>query len=114
MNIPVFHDDQHGTAIISSAALLNGLELVGKHIGEVKIAVSGAGAAAIACLDVMVGLGVKRENVFVCDSKGVIYEGRPGGYDESKGPLRADTEPARWPMRSTAPTCSWAARPPAC
>ena len=70
MNIPVFHDDQHGTAIISSAALLNGLELVGKKIGDVKLAVSGAGAAAIACLDVMVGLGVKRENIFVVDSQG--------------------------------------------
>ncbi|PZO11636.1 MAG: NADP-dependent malic enzyme [Burkholderiales bacterium] len=84
MGIPVFHDDQHGTAIISAAALLNGLELVGKDIGAVKLAVSGAGAAAIACLDVMVGLGVARENIFVCDSKGVVYEGRPGGYDESK------------------------------
>ena len=84
MNIPLFHDDQHGTAIISSAALLNGLELVGKRIEDVKVAVSGAGAAAIACLDVMVGLGVTRGNVFVCDSKGLIYEGRPGGYDESK------------------------------
>jgi len=84
MNIPVFHDDQHGTAIISAAAMLNGLELVGKSIGDVKVAVSGAGAAAIACLDVMVGLGVKRENVFVCDSKGVVYEGRPGGFDASK------------------------------
>jgi malate dehydrogenase (oxaloacetate-decarboxylating)(NADP+) len=88
MNIPVFHDDQHGTAIISSAALLNGLELVGKKIGEVKLAVSGAGAAAIACLDVMVGLGVRRENVWVCDSKGVIREGRDdfrsGKMDESK------------------------------
>jgi malate dehydrogenase (oxaloacetate-decarboxylating)(NADP+) len=88
MNIPVFHDDQHGTAIISSAALLNGLELVGKSIGEVKLAVSGAGAAAIACLDVMVGLGVRRENIFVCDSKGVIREGRDdfksGRMDESK------------------------------
>ncbi|MDE1948665.1 MAG: NADP-dependent malic enzyme [Burkholderiales bacterium] len=88
MNIPVFHDDQHGTAIISSAALLNALELVGKKIGEVKIAVSGAGAAAIACLDVMIGLGVRRENVFVCDSKGVIREGREdfeaGRLDESK------------------------------
>ncbi|WP_137921156.1 NADP-dependent malic enzyme [Hydrogenophaga sp. 2FB] len=84
MGIPVFHDDQHGTAIISAAALLNGLELVGKDIGAVKLAVSGAGAAAIACLDVMVGLGVKRENIYVCDSKGVVYEGRPGGYDESK------------------------------
>jgi malate dehydrogenase (oxaloacetate-decarboxylating)(NADP+) len=84
MSIPVFHDDQHGTAIISAAALLNGLELTGKDIGSVKMAVSGAGAAALACLDVMVGLGVARENIFVCDSKGVIYEGRAGGYDESK------------------------------
>ncbi|PTT17554.1 NADP-dependent malic enzyme [Acidovorax sp. HMWF029] len=92
MNIPVFHDDQHGTAIISSAALLNGLELVDKQIDQVKIAVSGAGAAAIACLNVMVGLGVKRENVFVCDSKGVIYEGRPGGYDESKAAYAQKTD----------------------
>jgi Malic enzyme len=72
MNIPVFHDDQHGTAIISSAALLNGLELVGKRIDTVKLAVSGAGAAALACVDVMVELGVRRENVFMVDSKGVI------------------------------------------
>jgi len=92
MNIPVFHDDQHGTAIISSAALLNGLELVGKDIGSVKVAVSGAGAAALACLDVMVGLGIKRENVFVCDSKGVIYEGRPGGYDASKERVAQKTD----------------------
>ena len=92
MNIPVFHDDQHGTAIISSAALLNGLELVGKNIGEVKMAVSGAGAAAIACVTVMVGLGVKRENIFMCDSKGVIYEGRPGGFDASKALFAQNTE----------------------
>ena len=91
MNIPVFHDDQHGTAIISAAALLNGLELVDKRISEVKIAVSGAGAAALACLDVMVGLGVKRKNVYVCDSKGVIYFGRPGGFDESKQRVAQDT-----------------------
>ena len=84
MNIPVFHDDQHGTAIISTAALLNGLELVGKKIGQVKVAVSGAGAAAIACLDVMVALGVQPSNVYACDSKGLIYQGRPGGYDDSK------------------------------
>jgi malate dehydrogenase (oxaloacetate-decarboxylating)(NADP+) len=95
MNIPVFHDDQHGTAIISSAALLNGLELVGKRIQDVKVSVSGAGAAALACLDVMVGLGVRVENVFACDSKGVIYEGRPGGYDESK---------ARFAQKTTART----------
>ncbi|MEK8087102.1 NADP-dependent malic enzyme [Aquabacterium sp. A3] len=88
MNIPVFHDDQHGTAIISSAALLNGLELVGKQIGEVKIAVSGAGAAAIACLEVMVGLGVQRKNIYVCDSKGLIQseraDAKAGKLDESK------------------------------
>ena len=84
MKIPVFHDDQHGTAIISAAALLNGLELVGKKIGEVKIAVSGAGAAAIACLDLMIELGVKRENVFVCDSKGVLHDRREDQLDESK------------------------------
>jgi malate dehydrogenase (oxaloacetate-decarboxylating)(NADP+) len=88
MNIPVFHDDQHGTAIISSAALLNGLELVGKDIAQVKVAVSGAGAAAIACLDVMVGLGVKRENIFVVDSRGVIQsereDAKAGKLDESK------------------------------
>ena len=92
MKIPVFHDDQHGTAIISAAALLNGLELVDKAISEVKIAVSGAGAAAIACLDVMVGLGVSTTNIFVCDSKGVIYEGRPGGYDESKARYAQKTD----------------------
>ena len=92
MNIPVFHDDQHGTAIISSAALLNGLELVNKQIGQVKVAVSGAGAAAIACVNVMIGLGIKRENVFMCDSKGVIYEGRPGGLDASKAQYAQKTE----------------------
>ena len=88
MNIPVFHDDQHGTAIISSAALLNGLELVGKDIGAVKVAVSGAGAAAIACLDVMVGLGVNPANILVCDSKGVIHserdDAKAGKLDVSK------------------------------
>ncbi|MBO9535559.1 NADP-dependent malic enzyme [Herbaspirillum sp.] len=92
MNIPVFHDDQHGTAIISSAALLNGLELVGKDIGSVKIAVSGAGAAAIACVEVMIGLGVKREHVYMVDSKGVIYEGRPGNLDASKQRYAVKTE----------------------
>ena len=88
LKIPVFHDDQHGTAIISSAALINALELVGKQIGEVKLVVSGAGAAAIACLDLMVSLGVTLGNIFVCDSKGVIREGRTdvaaGTLDESK------------------------------
>jgi len=91
LNIPVFHDDQHGTAIISGAALLNGLELVGKRIEDIKLVASGAGAAAIACLDLMVGLGVNRRNISVVDSKGVIYQGRPGGYDESKAAYAQDT-----------------------
>jgi malate dehydrogenase (oxaloacetate-decarboxylating)(NADP+) len=88
LNIPVFHDDQHGTAIISGAALLNGLELVGKDLGKIKLVSSGAGAAAIACLDIMVGLGVKQENIFVVDSRGVIQhereDARSGKLDESK------------------------------
>jgi len=88
LKIPVFHDDQHGTAIISGAALLNSLELVGKDIGSIKLVSSGAGAAAIACLDIMVGLGVERENIFVVDSRGVIHrdrdDARSGKLDESK------------------------------
>ena len=88
MKIPVFHDDQHGTAIISGAALLNGLELVGKPIEAIRLVSSGAGAAAIACLDIMVGLGVKLENIFVVDSRGVIQhereDARSGKLDESK------------------------------
>lgn len=91
MNIPVFHDDQHGTAIISSAALLNALELVGKKIGDVKVAVSGAGAAAIACINVMEGLGVNHENVFVADSKGVIHAGRDN-LDPSKARFAHTTD----------------------
>jgi malate dehydrogenase (oxaloacetate-decarboxylating)(NADP+) len=84
MNIPVFHDDQHGTAIISAAALLNGLAVVGKDIGRIKVVCSGAGAAAIACLDLMVRLGVKRENVHVCDSRGVIFVGREQDLEPNK------------------------------
>jgi malate dehydrogenase (oxaloacetate-decarboxylating)(NADP+) len=91
MNIPVFHDDQHGTAIISAAALLNGLKVVGKKIGDVKVAVSGAGAAAIACLDLMVGLGVKRDNVYVTDSKGVIFYGRDANMEANKARYAQDT-----------------------
>ncbi|WP_299146838.1 malic enzyme-like NAD(P)-binding protein, partial [uncultured Comamonas sp.] len=91
MNIPVFHDDQHGTAIISSAALVNALELVGKKIENVKLAVSGAGAAATACVDVMIGLGLKREHVFMCDSKGLIHTGREN-LDPSKARFAQETE----------------------
>jgi malate dehydrogenase (oxaloacetate-decarboxylating)(NADP+) len=91
MNIPVFHDDQHGTAIISSAALLNALKVVGKDIGKVKLVASGAGAAAIACLDMMVSLGVKQENVFVADSKGVIWKGREANMEANKARYAQDT-----------------------
>ena len=92
MKIPVFHDDQHGTAIVVGAAILNGLKVAGKDPKKVKLVTSGAGAAAIACVGVMVGLGVKVENIFMCDSKGVIYEGRPGGYDESKARYARQTD----------------------
>jgi malate dehydrogenase (oxaloacetate-decarboxylating)(NADP+) len=92
MNIPVFHDDQHGTAIISSAGLINGLKVVGKRIDEVKLVCSGAGAAAIACLDLMVGLGLKRENIYVCDSKGVIRVGRDVNMEANKARYAQQTE----------------------
>ena len=92
MKIPVFHDDQHGTAIISSAALLNGLKVVGKDIGAVKLVCSGAGAAAIACLDLMVKLGIRRENVFVCDSKGVIFVGREPNMEPNKARYAQQTK----------------------
>jgi malate dehydrogenase (oxaloacetate-decarboxylating)(NADP+) len=84
MKIPVFHDDQHGTAIIVGAALLNGLALVGKKIGEIKLVTSGAGAAALACLDLLVSLGVRRENVWVNDIEGLVYEGRTSLMDPWK------------------------------
>src|SRR5881396_2954530 len=76
MNIPVFHDDQHGTAIIVGAAVLNGLEFAGKKIENAKIVTSGAGAAAIACLNLLMELGVRRENITVTDIEGVVYKGR--------------------------------------
>jgi len=92
MNIPVFHDDQHGTAIISAAGLINGLKVVGKDIAKVKLVCSGAGAAAIACLDLMVGLGLSRENVYVCDSRGVIRVGRDENMEANKARYAQRTE----------------------
>ena len=91
MNIPVFHDDQHGTAIISAAAMLNGLKVVGKKIDEVKVVCSGAGAAAISCLNLWTQLGVRRENVTVCDSKGVIYRGREANMEATKARYARET-----------------------
>ena len=84
MNIPVFHDDQHGTAIIVAAGILNGLELAGKTIADVKIVTSGAGAAALACLNLLVSLGARKENIWVHDLEGLVYEGRAELMDEWK------------------------------
>ncbi|MGD9091636.1 MAG: NADP-dependent malic enzyme [Anaerolineales bacterium] len=92
LDIPVFHDDQHGTAIISGAALLNGLELVGKKIDETKITISGAGASAISCAELMVRLGAKRENIMLVDSRGVIYKGREEGMNKYKERFVIDTD----------------------
>lgn len=90
MKIPVFHDDQHGTSIIVGAALINALELVGKNIADIKIVASGAGAAAISCLDLLCSLGVKRENITVADSKGLITTARLNNLDASKARYAQD------------------------
>ncbi|MBI4462944.1 MAG: phosphate acetyltransferase [Acidobacteria bacterium] len=92
LKIPVFHDDQHGTAIISGAALLNALEVAGKRIEEVKVVFNGAGASGIACAEHYVRLGVKRENITLCDTKGVIYTGRTQGMNPYKERFARDTE----------------------
>ena len=84
VKIPVFHDDQHGTAIIVGSAVLNALAVVGKDIGQVKLVSTGAGAAGIACMDMLVSLGLKRENIWVCDRHGVIYDGRVDDMDDAK------------------------------
>ena len=92
MQIPVFHDDQHGTAIISGAALLNALIIADKKIDDVRVVFNGAGASAIACAEHAIRLGVRRENVLMCDSKGVIYEGRTAGMNEWKQRFAAPTD----------------------
>jgi len=84
MKIPVFHDDQHGTAIVVGAAVLNGLKLVGKSLADIKLVTSGAGAAALACLNLLVKVGIPRKNIFVTDLAGVVYEGRTELMDEDK------------------------------
>jgi malate dehydrogenase (oxaloacetate-decarboxylating)(NADP+) len=94
MNIPVFHDDQHGTAIISGAALLNALAVAGKRLDEARIVFSGAGAAALACARLYLDLGARRENVVLCDKTGVLYTGRTEDLDPYKGAFACDT-PAR-------------------
>src|SRR5437773_7992692 len=92
MKIPVFHDDQHGTAIIAAAAILNGLKLVKKDIADVKLVCSGAGAAALACLDLIVSLGLPRDRIIVTDAKGVVYAGRTEGMDDNKARYAVKTD----------------------
>jgi len=92
MKIPVFHDDQHGTAIISSAAITNGLKVVNKKIADVKLVCSGAGAASIACLDLLVHMGIKQSNIYVVDSRGVIWEGRDKAMEPNKARYAQTTD----------------------
>jgi malate dehydrogenase (oxaloacetate-decarboxylating)(NADP+) len=92
LEIPVFHDDQHGTAIISAAAFLNSLELTGRRIEDTRVVFSGAGAAGIACADLYQKLGVRRENILMCDSKGVVYEGRSDGMNKYKARFAVRTD----------------------
>ena len=91
MQIPVFHDDQHGTAIITGAALINALELTGKRLADVKVVFVGAGAAAVTCAEQYVKLGVPREHIFICDKFGLVYRGRPEGFS------RRASSRGRWP-----------------
>lgn len=93
-NIPIFHDDQHGTAIISGAALLNGLEVVGKQIDQARIVINGAGAAGMATADFYISLGVQKNNVLLCDSRGVIYKGRTEGMNPYKVPFLLRPKPS--------------------
>lgn len=92
MDIPVFHDDQHGTAIISLAGVLNALEIVGKKIADARMVVNGAGAAGIACTEFYISAGAKPENIIICDSKGVIHKNREEGMTERKKQLAVDTD----------------------
>jgi len=91
MKIPVFHDDQHGTAIVVAAGIINGLKIIDKKIEDVQLVASGAGAAALACLNLLVGLGLKYENTFVCDIEGVVYQGREALMDDYKAPFARQT-----------------------
>jgi len=102
MPIPVFHDDQHGTAIICLAGLVNALEISGKKIGEIKIVCNGAGAAGIACMNLIVNAGANRDNCFVCDTKGVIWPERTAGMNDFKMTLANKTVSADMTLEETA------------
>ena len=114
MKIPVFHDDQHGTAIIVGAAVLNGLRVVGKEFSKVKLVCSGAGAAALACLDLLVELGIRRENIYVSDIRASSTRGAPRKWTTTRHATRSRRPPARSPSCCRAPTSSSDSRPRAC
>ncbi|MBU2610268.1 MAG: hypothetical protein KJ606_04905, partial [Chloroflexi bacterium] len=92
LDIPVFHDDQHGTAIISAAALANSLEIVGKRFDEIRMVISGAGASAISCAELAIRWGVRREHILLADSKGVVYQGRTEGMNKYKERFAIETD----------------------
>ena len=108
MKIPVIHDDQHGTAIITGAALINALEVADKDISKIKVVINGAGASGIACAEHYVCLGVKKENIFLCDTKGVVYKGRKEGMNPYKERFAQTTPAARSP-KSFATRMCWSA-----
>ena len=114
MKIPVFHDDQHGTAIIVAAAFLNGLQVVGKDIGRIKLVVSGAGAAALACVDLLLDLGLARENVWLSDLAGVVYTGRQELMDPEKIRFAQPTDARTLGESLPAPTSFSDCRPVEC
>ncbi len=99
MKIPVMHDDQHGTAIITAAGLINACHLTGRELKDVKVVVNGAGAAAIACTALIKAMGVRHENVIMCDRSGVIYRGREDGWTSGRAPMRSTPMRARWKKR---------------
>ena len=105
MDIPVFHDDQHGTAIIAAAGLINALEITGRDMKTTRLVCNGAGAAGIACIELVKSMGFSPENVILCDTKGVVYQGRTEGMNQWKSAHAVKTDlPGRWPRRWTAPT----------
>src|SRR5208283_2286174 len=91
MDIPVFHDDQHGTAIVAAAGLINACHLTGRELGDTKLVVNGAGAAAIACVELLKAMGARGSNVILCDTKGVVFKGRTEGMNQWKSAHAVET-----------------------
>ena len=99
MDIPVFHDDQHGTAIVAAAGLINACHLTGRELRDTRLVVNGAGSAGIACIELLKAMGMRSEHIILCDTKGVIYKGRTEGMNQWKSAHAVDTRPALLYMR---------------